>query len=262
MNDSTSTTRPLAAIILAAGKGTRMEGDLPKVVYPVADEPMVKWVVDAVRAAGVQRIVLVIGYRAEDVQAVFAGDDDLEYVTQHEQLGTGHAVDVCRDCLADFDGDAYVLAGDGPLIRPETLRTMQQTHREHDAAATLATSIIDDPTGYGRIIRNDQGRFEAIIEHKNATDAQRAISEVYPSYALFDAGRLFDELETLAPDSVTGEVYLTEIPARLHRAGHRVEVVDAVPPEDILSINTMDQLAEVDAILRARLAYQVEETSQ
>ena len=239
-----------------------MEGDLPKVVHPVADAPMVKWVVDAVRDVGVQRIVLVIGYRADDVQAVFVGDDDLEYVTQHEQLGTGHAVDVCRDCLADFDGDAFVLAGDGPLIRSDTLRTMEHVHRDQQAAATLATSNIEDPTGYGRIIRNAEGRFEAIIEHKNATEAQREIHEVYPSYALFDAKRLFTELETLEADSVTGEIYLTEIPASLHRAGHQVEVVDAVPPEDVLSINTMEQLAEVDAILRSRIASQVAETSQ
>ena len=239
-----------------------MEGDLPKVVHPVADAPMVKWVVDAVRAVGVERIVIVIGYRADDVRAVFGDESDLEYVMQHEQHGTGHAVDVCRDCLADFEGDTFVLAGDGPLIRPDTLRTMQQVHQDTDAAATLATSIIEDPTGYGRIIRNESGRFEAIIEHKNATEAQRAINEVYPSYALFDSAGLFGELDTLEPDSVTGEIYLTEIPARLHAAGSRVEVVDAVPPEDVLSINTMEQLAEVDAILRSRIASNVAETSR
>ncbi|MCH2149381.1 MAG: NTP transferase domain-containing protein, partial [Phycisphaerales bacterium] len=197
MRDSATSSRPSAAIILAAGKGTRMAGDLPKVVHPVADAPMVKWVVDAVRAAGVQRIIVVVGYHAQDVKDVFAADDGIEYVMQHEQHGTGHAVDVCRSAMADFDGDTFVLAGDGPLIRSETLCIMQQVHHANDAAATLATSVIDDPTGYGRIVRDSHGRFQAIVEHKNATDEQRAIHEVYPSYALFDNHSLFAQLECL-----------------------------------------------------------------
>ena len=262
MHDPAASSRPMAAIILAAGKGTRMDGDLPKVIYPVADAPMVKWVVDAVRSAGVQRIIVVVGYRAQDVQDAFADDDCIEYVVQHEQHGTGHAVDVCRNTMSDFDGDTFVLAGDGPLIRAETLRIMQQVHHAQDASATLATSIIDDPTGYGRIVRDDEGRFQAIVEHKNATDQQRELHEVYPSYALFDTRSLFAQLESLEADSLTGELYLTELPARLRDAGHTVELVDAVPAEDVLSINTMDQLAEVDTILRTRLASNIVEPTQ
>jgi len=261
MHDSATSSRPLAAIILAAGKGTRMAGDLPKVAHPVADAPMVKWVVDAVRSAGVQRVIVVVGYQAQDVKDVFAGDDGIEYVMQHDQHGTGHAVDVCRSLMADFDGDTFVLAGDGPLIRAETLRIMQDVHHAQEASATLATSVIDDPTGYGRIVRDAQGRFEAIVEHKNATEEQRGLHEVYPSYALFDNHSLFAQLECLEADSLTGEFYLTELPAGLRAAGHTVELVDAVPPEDVLSINTMEQLAEVDAILRTRLASNVVETT-
>ena len=260
MNDRESTQRPLAAIILAAGKGTRMGDDRPKVLHEVAGEPMVRWVVNAARASGVSRIILVVGHGADDVCAAFQ-DDDIEFVLQEEQLGTGHAVKVCREAMDSFDGNAYVLAGDGPLIRRETLAQMLAVHEDCNAAATLATSIIDDPTGYGRIIRNAEGRFESIIEHRNATDEQLMIHEIYPSYALFDSQALFCSLETLEPNPVSGEFYLTEIPEQLLRTGGSVEVVAAVPPEDVLSINTPDQLAEVDAILRSRLETSLTETT-
>jgi bifunctional UDP-N-acetylglucosamine pyrophosphorylase/glucosamine-1-phosphate N-acetyltransferase len=245
--------RPLAAIILAAGKGKRMLSDLPKVVHAVAGRPIVWWVVQAVRRAGAERVILVIGHGADAVRDVFRDDDhDIEYVVQAEQKGTGHATLCCEPALHGFDGDVLVLAGDGPLIRAETIDAMHRRHRETGAAATLATSVIDDPTGYGRIVRNDDDRFEAIVEHKNATEAQRAIREVYPSYAVFDAERLFEVLRRLQPDEVSGEYYVTEVPNLLRREGAVVEVVDAVPPEDILSINTPQQLADVDAILTAR----------
>lgn len=244
--------RPVAALVLAAGKGTRMGGDLPKVAFEVADRPMVNWVVDALRNSGVQRVLLVVGYKADHVRSLFDDDEHIEFVEQAEQLGTGHAVLCCHEALKEFDGDLVVLAGDGPLIRSETIDTLLQTHRTATASATLATSNIDDPTGYGRIVRDDSGRFEAIIEHKNASEAVLAINEVYPSYACFDARALFGCLTTLPADAVTGEYYLTEVPAMLHASGSTVEVVDAVPSEDVLSINTPEQLAEVDAILRSR----------
>lgn len=253
--------RSVAAVVLAAGKGTRMGGDLPKVAFEVADRPIVNWVADALRQAGVQRVLLVVGYKADHVRSLFDGDPDIEFVEQHEQLGTGHAVLCCREALDGFEGDLVVLAGDGPLIRSTTIDTLLETHRNAGAAATLATSVIDDPTGYGRIVRDADGRFEAIVEHKNASEAVRAIHEVYPSYACFDAKALLDSLSVLPADEVSGEYYLTEVPAMLHADGSVVEVVDAVPPEDVLSINTPEQLAEVDAILRARLETPATETS-
>ena len=260
MNDQETTRRPCAALILAAGKGTRMGDDRPKVLHEVAGEPMVRWVVKAMREAGIGRIILVVGHGADEVRAAFEGED-IEFVLQEEQLGTGHAVDVCREAMHGFDGNVYVLAGDGPLIRRDTLIQMLEVHEQTDAAATLATSIIDDPTGYGRIIRNDEGRFDSIVEHRNASDEQLEIHEIYPSYALFDSNALFEALSSLEPDPVSGEYYLTEIPSRLLHAGGIVEVVAAVPPEDVLSINTPDQLAEGDAILRNRLATSLTETT-
>jgi len=252
---SDAAARPLAAIILAAGKGTRMQSDLPKVAHEVAGRPMITWVVDAVRRAGASRIVVVVGHAADVVKGCLAGDDDdVEYVLQAEQLGTGHAVMVCEPAFEGFEGDVLVLAGDGPLIRPSTIGTMLERHRTDGAAATLATSTVEDPTGYGRVVRDADGGFGAIVEQKNATPEQLAIREIYPSYACFDAAAMFDRLRRLEKDPVGGEYYVTELPAMLKEAGRVVSVVDAVPPEDVLSINTPEQLAEVDAIMRRRLA--------
>lgn len=223
---------------------------------------MVWWVVNAVRAIGANPIVLVIGHGSEEVKAVFEGDDgDIRYAIQDEQLGTGHATLCAKDALGDFAGDVLVLAGDGPLIRSQTIQAMHDRQRQADAAATLATSIIEDPTGYGRVVRDADGRFQEIVEHKNATPEQLAINEVYPSYACFDAAGLFAMLESLKPNDLTGEYYVTDVPALLRDAGRVVELVDAVPPEDVLSINTPQQLAEVDAILKTRRGLaQVEES--
>ena len=232
-----------------------MKSDLPKVLHPVADRPMVAWVVEAVRAAGASRIVLVVGHGADLVRAAFEGDDaDLEYAVQEEQLGTGHATHCAAPALADFTGDVLVLAGDGPLLRAETIEAMRERHVATDAAATLATSVVEDPTGYGRVMRDESGRFRAIVEQKNGTPEELAVREIYPSYACFDAGRLFGVLENLAPDSVSGEYYVTDVPHILRNEGATVEIVDAVPPEDVLSINTPEQLADVDRILKTRLA--------
>jgi len=251
---SSPATRPLGAIILAAGKGKRMNSELPKVVHPVAGKPIVYWVVRACREAGATPIVLVIGHGAESVRQAFAGDDrGIRFAIQDQQLGTGHATLCARDALGSLKGDVLVLAGDGPLIRAETIRQMHCKHVQTSAAATMATSVIPDPTGYGRIVRTAIGRFEAIVEHKNATEQQRTIHEVYPSYACFDAQQLFELLAGLKTDAVSGEYYLTDVFRMLKEQGRNVEIVDGVPPEDILSINDPQQLAEVDAILRKRL---------
>jgi len=250
----------LAAVIMAAGKGTRMPGDLPKVLHPVAGRPMVRWVVDAARAAGAGRIILIVGYRAEAVRAAFADDSDdeeagrdIEYVVQSEQRGTGHAVQCAEETLKDFGGDVLVLAGDGPLIREETIRALVARHRSTGAAATLATSVIENPATYGRIVRDSAGRFEAIVEERVATPAQLEIREVNPSYYCFDARMLFDALRAVTPNAASGEWYLTDVPGILRQRGERVEVAEAVPAADVLSINTPAQLAEVDRILSSRL---------
>ncbi|MBY0310774.1 MAG: NTP transferase domain-containing protein [Phycisphaerales bacterium] len=255
-----------SAIILAAGMGKRMQSDLPKVLHPVGQppRPMVCAVIDACKEAGCKRIVLVIGHKADLVRQAMAAayglEHDIEFAIQAEQLGTGHAVMAAKDLFtseASAPGrEVFVLAGDGPLIRPMTLRQMLDTHRKARAGATIATSVIPDPTGYGRIYRGPDNRFRAIVEHKNCTPEQLAIREVYPSYAVFDAQKLFATLPDVPKNPVGGEYYLTDAYELMLARSIGVEVVQAVPPEDVLSINTPEQLAEVDAIYRARATAQ------
>lgn len=238
---------------MAAGKGTRMGGDLPKVVHPVGGRPMVCAVVDACRAAGCARIVVIVGYKQELVRSALAGVSGVDFAVQEQQLGTGHAVRCAREAVERTGSrEVVVLAGDGPLIRASTIRMLIDRHRSSGAAATLATSVIDDPTGYGRIVRDASGRFAGIVEHKNATEAQRAIREINPSYYCFDVASLMAALERVERDPASGEYYLTDVLGLLLREGKRVEVAPGVPPEDVLSINTPAELAVVDRLFRAR----------
>ena len=229
-----------------------MKSDLPKVVHPVGGKPMVCAVVDACRAAGCRRIVVVVGYKQELVREALSGHDNIEFAVQDEQLGTGHAVMMAAPLFQGAVGEVFVLAGDGPLIREKTLRSVLDTHRAAGASCTLATSVIDDPAGYGRITRDAKGRFLAIVEHKNCTPEQLKIREVNPSYYCFDAGELFESLKRVGRNPVSNEYYITDVPELLLKAGRRVEVLPAVPPEDVLSINTLEDLAKVDAIFRSR----------
>jgi UDP-N-acetylglucosamine diphosphorylase/glucosamine-1-phosphate N-acetyltransferase len=252
---ATPASKP-GAIILAAGKGTRMRSDLPKVCFPVGGREMVCAVVDACIAAGCGRIVVIVGYQQERVRAALASYPAVEFAVQAEQLGTGHAVMSAASLFApgstNIPTNTFVLCGDGPLIRAATLRDLHTAHSKANASATLATAVIDNPDGYGRIDRDAAGRFRAIVEQKNATPAQLAIREVNPSYYLFKTAALFDALRGVTRNELTGEYYLTDTLGHLLAAGHRVEVLASVPPEDILSINTPEDLAKVDAIYRSR----------
>lgn len=255
-NLGTGTGLSPVAVVMAAGKGTRMRSDLPKVVHEVAGRPMVCHVVEACERAGCSRVIAIVGYEQQVVREALAGfGDRVRFAVQAEQLGTGHAVQCAAAELDDLDPrtPVLVLAGDGPLIRTDTLHAMLGLHRERGASATLATSVIDDPTGYGRIIRDGDGRLVGIVEQKNATPEQLAIREVNPSYYCFGLGSLREALSRVERNEASGEYYITDVPAILLGAGERVEVIDAVPPEDVLSINTPEQLAEVDRILRGRL---------
>ncbi len=260
---STHASHPVSAIILAAGKGTRMKSDLPKVVHPIGGRAMVCAVVDACLAAGVSRIIVVVGYKQEEVRKALASyGTRVEYAVQAEQLGTGHAVTCTRELLAresrEPGHEVLVLCGDGPLIRPATIEKVLARHRSASAQgrawATLATAVIEDPSGYGRIWRDAGGRFRAIVEQKNCTPEQLAIREVNPSYYCFDACELFRALAGVTRNPVSGEYYLTDTLELMLAKGGRVEVIEAVPPEDVLSINTLEDLARVDAIYRSRPA--------
>jgi bifunctional UDP-N-acetylglucosamine pyrophosphorylase/glucosamine-1-phosphate N-acetyltransferase len=240
--------------VLAAGKGTRMGSDLPKVLHRAAGEPMVRHVVAALRGCGAGPIVLVVGHGADLVRDAFAGEGDLRFALQPEQLGTGHAVQCGIAELADASPQrtVLVLCGDGPLVQASTLRKLLAAHAAAGAAATLATSRVADPAGYGRIVRDAAGGFRAIVEDRDATAAERAIDEINPSVYAFRVGALLETLPRLGRQNAKGEIYITDAFGMLVADGGRVAVVDAVPSAEVLSVNTPAQLAEVDAILRAR----------
>ncbi len=243
----------LAAVVLAAGMGTRMKSDLPKVLHAVCGRPMLAYVLDACAEVGCDEMVVVIGHQAEKVRETFADSPyPLTWVEQMPQLGTGHAVMVCRDHLRRLTGEVLVLAGDGPLIRGETLGKLLATHRESGAACTLATSILPEPGRYGRVVRDDAGDLVAIVEFLDADEQQKRIKEVNVSVYCFEAAALNSVIGRLTNDNAKGEYYLTDALSLLRADGRKLAAVAAVPSEEVLSINTVEQLAEVEAILARR----------
>lgn len=241
------------AIILAAGKGTRMKSEKPKVLHEVCGQPMLAHVLTACRQAGCDRLICVIGFGAEKIRSAFAGEKDITWVEQTQQLGTGHAVMVCSDHLANLEGPVLVVAGDGPLIQGETLQQLIAAHTASGAACTLATCILEDPMAYGRILRDKNSNLLGIVEHLDATEAQRQIKEVNVSVYCFDARRLREVLGRLSNDNAKGEYYLTDALELLRSAGHALAAVPAVPPCDVLSINDRVQLSQVNALMQERI---------
>ncbi len=230
-----------------------MKSDLPKVLHEIFGRPMLAYVLDACRGAGCDRLIVVIGHQAGHVRETFADSDgDIEWVEQTEQLGTGHAVMVCGEQLARLEGPVLVLAGDGPLIRSATLRKLLETHQQTKAACTLATSILDDPGRYGRIVRDEGGNLAGIVEYLDATDRQREIKEVNVSLYCFDAQALRQAIAHLDKANTKGEYYLTDTLAVLGKAGKTLSAVPAVPADDVLSINTQQQLSQVEQIMTRR----------
>jgi bifunctional UDP-N-acetylglucosamine pyrophosphorylase / glucosamine-1-phosphate N-acetyltransferase len=250
---------PLSAIILAAGKATRMKSERVKVLHAICGRPMLSYVLDACREAGVQNLYVVIGHDRERVKEAYKDAKDITWVVQEEQKGTGHAALVCRDAmqkkgdLAAADGHVFVLGGDGPLIRGSTLKALTEKHTTTQAAVTLATSMLENPTGYGRIVRDVGGNVVGIVEQSDATPEQRAIKEVNPTYWMFRTKDLFEALEQVKPNNKKGEYYLTDTLAILKSMGRRLEAVPSVPPEDVLSINTRSELADVTRVMQKRI---------
>jgi len=243
-----------AAIVLAAGQGTRMKSKRPKVLHEIAGRPMVRLVLDAVRAAGAERVIVVVGHGAEDVRAAI-GDAGVEFVVQAEQLGTGHAVMQAEPLLADHAGPVVITCGDTPLLRPETIADLLDTHRRNGAAASVLSAVVDDPAGYGRIVRGDgPGRLLRIVEHADATETELAIREVNSGTYCFDGRRLFAALRVIAPDNAQGEYYLPDAVHVLARDGGRVQAVTAADADEILGVNTRVELARAEGIFRRRIA--------
>ena len=240
------------AIILAAGISSRMNTQLPKVLHEVCGRAMLAYVLDACRGVGVEKIYAVVGYGAEQVRERFSGADDIVWVRQDEQKGTAHAVLCCKEHLEDFEGETLVLCGDGPLIRAQTLKILVEKHQA-ETAVTLATAILDDPTGYGRIVRDAYGNIEGIVEHGDCTSEQLAVKEVNPSYYLFNNRILFEALAQVKPDNVKKEYYLTDVLSLIIATGHKVVAVTAVRPEEAMGVNSRAQLSEASKIMQHRI---------
>ena len=230
-----------------------MKSDLPKVLHEVCGRPMLGCVLSVCRLAGVDRMVIVVGHGREAVMSRFASESGIAWVEQREQKGTGHAVLCCRDALKDFSGNVLVIAGDMPLVRRRTLVGLIEMRERRGDAVSLATSFLDDPTGYGRIVRDAEGNLEAIVEHNECTPRQRAIEEVNPSYYCFEAERLFESLEQVEPKGAKGEYYLTEAVHLLRRANHGISGEVKVNPEEGLGVNSRFDLALVSRVMQDRI---------
>lgn len=240
------------AVILAAGKGTRMKSELPKVIHEALGKPMVQYSIDAAIEAGAEPsdICLVVGHKAEMVKEVVG--DAVTYVLQEEQLGTGHAV----NCASEFigrDGITMVLCGDTPLITGETLKKLMETHIEEGNAITVLTAKVDDPSGYGRIIKDSWGKFVKIVEQKDATLEEQRVDEINSGMYIFDSAILSKALSKLTNDNMQGEYYLTDTIEIVKSEGLgevATMIIDNV--DEIKGVNSPEQLAEAEAILKNR----------
>jgi len=238
------------AIVMAAGKGTRMESDLPKVLVPACGRPMIEYVLDTLDKAGVSDSVVVVGYRADLVREALQHRKNISFADQVEQHGTGHAVMMCREQIDAHEGPVLVVTGDSPMIQVDSVRALLDMYETEKPACILGTLHSDDPHGLGRIVRNDQGDFIGIVEEKDATPNQREITEVNMSTYVFDAAALRPTLDKLTNDNQQGEYYITDCPGILREQGQDVRALPVLKPCESLSVNNMAQLAVVEGEMR------------
>ncbi|MFE0626909.1 bifunctional UDP-N-acetylglucosamine diphosphorylase/glucosamine-1-phosphate N-acetyltransferase GlmU [Streptomyces sp. NPDC058864] len=249
-----SAHRPAAVIVLAAGEGTRMKSATPKVLHAISGRSLVGHVVAAARALEPEHLLVVVGHAREQVTAHLAETDAaVRTAVQHEQNGTGHAVRAGLAELPELTGTVVITAGDTPLLTPDTLRALVEAHAADGNAVTVLTAEVPDPTGYGRIVRGEDGSVLAIVEQKDATDEQRALREINSGVFAFDAQLLVEALAKVTTDNAQGEEYLTDTLGILREAGHRVGASVAEDHHEIAGINNRVQLAEARRTLNDRL---------
>jgi bifunctional UDP-N-acetylglucosamine pyrophosphorylase/glucosamine-1-phosphate N-acetyltransferase len=242
---------------LAAGVSSRMNTQMAKVLHEVCGRPMLAYVLDACHEVGIRKLFVVVGFSSEQVRERFCDYEDIVWVQQDKQLGTAHAVLCCREYLEDFQGETLVLCGDGPLIRAETLKSLIESHEAGQSAATLATAILENPAGYGRIVRDKYNNIQGIVEDSDCTPEQLTIKEINPSYYLFDNQVLFEALENVKPNNVKEEYYLTDAVSGIISTGHKVTAVTAVRPEEAMGVNSRAQLSEASKIMQHRIQQQL-----
>jgi len=238
------------AVVLAAGKGTRMKSDLPKVLHRIAGRPLLDHVLDTVEAVGIDHTVVVVGHEAALVEKT-CGRGGLDFVLQEPQLGTGHAVQVAVDHLRR-GGYCVVLAGDVPLLRAATLERLVSGTVTSGAAAVVLTCVVEDAGAYGRIVKDDDGRVLRIVEAKDANEAELAIGEYNTGVFCFRTDLMIEALGSLTTDNKQGEYYLTDTVAYLVGAGHPVAAVATFDPGEVVGINTVGELAVAEDILAGR----------
>lgn len=240
------------ALVLAAGKGTRLrtEGvDLPKVLRQAAGRPLLAYVLDSLSFLPRENTVLVVGWMKDKVLAAFP---DYPHAVQEELNGTGGAVRYAAPLLDDPDGHVLICCGDTPLMEASTFRALLDTHLKNNNACTLLSARLSDGGSYGRVLREADGSFRAIVEAKDCTPEQAAVTEVNTGAYVFRVRELLDSLDKLTTDNAQGELYLTDVPAFIKAAGGRVGLCDGCSETEMLGVNTVEQLSEVERIIRSR----------
>lgn len=249
-----SVSRPAAVIILAAGEGTRMKSDTPKVLHAICGDTLLGHVLAAARETDPVRVIVVVGHRRREVTAYLAQHaPDAQPVVQHRQGGTGHAVRTVIEEVGLDHGTIVVTCADTPLLRGETLAALVREHQATEASATVLTARVANPAGYGRIIRDESGDFLAIVEEADATPEQRAVDEINSGVYAFEAHLLGDAVKRVPTDNVKGEEYLTDVVAILRAEGQHVASVTLEDPDEVLGVNDRAQLARARHIFNARL---------
>jgi UDP-N-acetylglucosamine diphosphorylase/glucosamine-1-phosphate N-acetyltransferase len=241
----------VATVILAAGEGKRMRSDLPKVLHPLNGRPMIHYVIDAAEKIDSKKIILIIGHKKELVMEA-TRDRKVEYVVQEKQLGTGHAVLQTEPHFKNYDGNVLVLSGDVPLLRPESLEELIKGHEKEGPLATLLTAEMDDPSGYGRIVRNKEGLVEEIIEEKDADQETKKIKEINVGIYIFESRALFDTLPKVKNDNQQGEYYLPDVIKIYAERKEKIAAVMTADVEETHGINNIEQLVNAERILSSR----------
>jgi UDP-N-acetylglucosamine diphosphorylase/glucosamine-1-phosphate N-acetyltransferase len=239
------------AVILAAGKGKRMKSNIPKVLHQIAGRPLIDYVVSTCQNLKIPRIILIIGHKKEMVKDFFKQkkQKDLEFVEQRKLLGTGHAVLQTKNLLSNWDGELLVLCGDVPFLSVKTIKKLLRTHRKTKAFATVLTARLDDPSGYGRVVKNKDGFVQKIVEEKDASQEEKGIKEVNTGTFCFDALSLFPALERIKSENKQKEYYLTDVVEIFRKNNKRVWALIAENPWETSGINSLKQLEKMEALL-------------
>jgi len=245
----------LVFVILAAGMGKRLGGDSQKTVKKILGKSIVRYLLDTIKKFNPDRIIIVVGYKKEEVFEELKEEEEIEYVEQKELKGTGDAVLQTENILKNFYGDIIVLNGDTPLVSENTIRKLLQIHRESDSDCTFLTTILENPTGYGRVIRNDENKVKEIVEELNATEEQKRIKEINAGVYIFKSDNLFYALKKIEMNPVKKEYYLTDIIKIFNKENKKISTYTTPEPDETIGINTPEDLKKVEEYLKRRRQY-------